>query len=890
MSFSKTINEKYRQCTHDTVEEGSVAHQIVRSINTDWHLHRMLGHSGLTGVDLCDRVRYLAEIGAGSAGIGHASPPQEVSPQGDTSPSGAPMSKRKMLRVAVHTHSTNYDLPGKHFELNNGELVKRINGRTIEATVEVRKYDTLDDLAADLRRMKPEQYLTAGIPNVDVSICVSRSREAALYAAGGEEPGTHNGLAVITRTEHDLPFPDGPGLMLIDNDGDLDLDAVLQKAQPELLKYKYLDKASSSGCIFDNDGNELKPRKGGHRLWHVQEATDIPQALHALSARCIIAGFDESRIGEAGQFLERSPVDKAMRVSCQPIFIRAHCGEGLQQRLAISVSEGIEIVDTVKVIPPLTDEEQAQYHQKIAEAMERLKPEANKARKRFYERQVRELTERGVPESRAQQTVLNAMTGQVLPADFLVTLANGNQVSVLDIISDKERYHGMNCRDPLEPSYGGRSVAIIYTDKVPMIRSMAHGLGTMYGLSAVASLPASKDMDEYTKKRLGQLDDAYAASIEKRRQGDPVGSLVDVMPQESSGLVTALMRHHLTYEEASNFKEDECLYRRLIPEGRVVALVGPPGAGKTTLMQHLCGEFNAEVFYVHMDGSPSDMKHAARMALKGGYYLIAPDYKGCGTAKDIYNNLALASHQEQDLSGKVFVIDTLKKLYEVNSKGDAKEMFSIFRRLSAKGATIILLGHTTKYRDFDGWWVYEGTSDIRADSDCLLLIDRYHLDEESTVISVYGEHQGWEHGKHRFKFTPESFMMDMSDARKVIRQPEWIDTHKMYVDKVTEHREAEAIVSIHKFLGQQPEGVSQKRIVEEVQSQGISRRKTRRLLKQFQGRFWEAAEGAANNAIIYSQIPVDDIGAASTAAMLNGIATDRQLGLESEDDGDGTVY
>lgn len=799
------------------------------------------------------------------------------------------MSKQMKLRVAVHTHSTNYDLPGKHFQLKNGELQKRINGQTIEARVEVREYDTLDDLAADLCRMTPEQYLTAGVPNVDEGICVSRSREAALYAAGNEEPGTHNGLAVITRTEDDLPFPDGSGLMLIDNDGEYALDAVLRKAQPELLKHKFLDKASSSGCIFDADGNELKPRRGGHRFWHVKDARDIPQALHALSARCIIAGFDESRIGEAGQFLERSPVDKAIKASCQPIFLRAHCGEGLQQRLDITVSEGIEILDTVKAIPPLTGEEQALYHQKLAESMERLKPEATTARNRFLEHRVKELTDRGVPESRARQTILDAMTGRQLPGDFLVTLADGKQVSVLDIMSDRERYQGMNCRDPLEPSYGSRSVAIIYTDKVPMIRSMAHGLGTMYGLSAVASLPASRDMDEYTKKRLGQLDDAYAASIEKRRQGDPVGSLADVMLKESPGLVTALMQHHLTYEEASNFKEDECLYRRLIPEGRVVALVGPPGAGKTTLLQHLCGEFNAEVFYVHMDGSPSDMKHAARMALEGGYYLIAPDYKGSGTAKDIYSKLDKASRQEQDLSGRVFIIDTLKKLYEVNSKGDAKEMFGIFRRLSAKGATIILLGHTTKYRDSDGWWVYEGTSDIRADSDCLLLIDRYHVDEESTVISLYGEHQGWEHAKHRFKFTPDSFLMDMSDARKVIRQPDWIDTHKMYVDKVMEHREAEAIVLIHSFLGQQPDGASQKRIVEEVQSQGISRRKTRRLLKQFQGKFWEASEGAANNAIIYIQIPVDNIGTASTLAMLNGIATDQQLGLEPEDDDDGTV-
>lgn len=781
------------------------------------------------------------------------------------------MSNRKKLRIAVHTHNSDHGLPGKHFRLEDGALVKHTNGQTIEATVKVKEYDSLDDLATDMRKMPPDQYLTAGIPKVDSGLCVSKAREADLYAAGGEEPGTHNGLDLLTRSVDELPFPDGPGLLLIDNDGEHDLDEVLREAQPALLDHKFIDKASSSGCIYDGDNNELRPRKGGHRFWHVKDATDIPRALDALSVRCVIAGFDESRIGEAGQFLERSPVDKAMKVSCQPIFLRAHCGEGLQQQMEITVTKGIEILDTAKAIPPLSGEEQAQYHQKLADTMKRLEPDARKARKRFYKRQVTALTNNGVPKPRARQTVLDAVTDRVLPGDFLVTLANGDQVSVMDILSDKERYHSMNCRDPLEPDYGGRSIAIIYTNKLPMIRSMAHGLGTKYGLSSSPSLPASEDMDRYAKKRLGQLDDAYSASVERQRQGKPVETLADVLPEHPPSLVTALLKHHLTYEDAADFKEDKCLYRRLLPESRVVALIGPPGAGKTTLMQHLCGKFVAEVFYVHMDGSQSDMKHAARMADEGGYYLIAPDFKNCGTAKHIYNMLDRASRQEQDLSGKVFVIDTLKKLYEVNSKGDAKEIFGIFRRLSAKGATIILLGHTNKYRDRNGWWVYEGTADIRADSDCLLLLDRCHLDEETTIISVYGEHQGWEHAKHRFKFKPESFLMDMSDDRKIVRQPEWIDTHKMYVDENTELIETDAIATIHGFLGQQPDGATQKRIVEEAQSHGISRRKTRGLLKQFTGKFWDASRGAANNAIIYKQIPVDDFGKASKGARLKDL-------------------
>ena len=56
------------------------------------------------------------------------------------------MSDQK-LRVAVHSHCTGHDLPGKHFWLDDdGNLQKRTNGTTVEARLEVKEFDDLTEI------------------------------------------------------------------------------------------------------------------------------------------------------------------------------------------------------------------------------------------------------------------------------------------------------------------------------------------------------------------------------------------------------------------------------------------------------------------------------------------------------------------------------------------------------------------------------------------------------------------------------------------------------------------------------------------------------------------------------------------------------------------------
>ena len=83
---------------------------------------------------------------------------------------------------------------------------------------------------------------------------------------------------------------------------------------------------------------------------------------------------------------------------------------------------------------------------------------------------------------RGMQAARSALGG-VLLGDFTITMENGIEVTIGQILDDKERYHGAICRDPLEPDYlHGKAVGKLYLfGASPTLHSFAHG-GSTYRL------------------------------------------------------------------------------------------------------------------------------------------------------------------------------------------------------------------------------------------------------------------------------------------------------------------------------------------------------------------------------------------------------------------------
>ena len=93
-------------------------------------------------------------------------------------------------------------------------------------------------------------------------------------------------------------------------------------------------------------------------------------------------------------------------------------------------------------------------------------------------------------------------------------------------------------------------------------------------------------------------------------------------------------------------------------------------------------------------------------------------------SKDVREQLIRASSIAADLSDTVIIIDTLKNFVDMIDKKQVKKILQEFRTMRAKGATIIILGHTNKraigsqMREI----TFEGTNDIEADVDELTFL------------------------------------------------------------------------------------------------------------------------------------------------------------------------
>lgn len=224
----------------------------------------------------------------------------------------------------------------------------------------------------------------------------------------------------------------------------------------------------------------------------------------------------------------------------------------------------------------------------------------------------------------------------------------------------------------------------------------------------------------------------------------------------------------ISQEEAEAMADPEFLFSNLVISGHVGVYPAEPGAGKTTIFRHVAGEMAASglrVFYVNADTSGGDAKEMVRHAEQRGYTMLLPDLAG-RPMDEILANLHAMNEQRADYSDVVFIIDTLKKMVDVISKSRSKELYRLFRGLSGKGMTIILLAHTNKYKDAEGKPIYEGTGDLRSDVDELIYLIPQKHDDGSMTVSTQPD-------KVRGKFEPITFRI--SPDREVTLQQRFVD-------------------------------------------------------------------------------------------------------------------
>ncbi len=337
--------------------------------------------------------------------------------------------------------------------------------------------------------------------------------------------------------------------------------------------------------------------------------------------------------------------------------------------------------------------------------------------------------------------------------------------------------------------------------------------------------------------------DIESATVYARER---VADFVESRREHGAAPLDWMEGYALTENEAEQISDPTWVEPGLIVQGHVIAIVAKPNGGKTTIVFHLGCRWAASytVVYVDADTNPADAKRKLRLAQQYGVRYLTPDLKVGKSMRGVVDELERLASSDVDFSRQVWIFDTLKRLANVISKESLKHVLALMRKLSSRGMTCILLGHTNKYRNDDGEYQFEGTGDLESDCDELIYFEPRENDDKSLTVSTRCT-------KRRANIEPKTW--DIDPNRNVTERRE-------YVDMAAEHRRDEQreqdetlIELISEHLGAGPR--KQLELVEHCAPYKYTHKRVRAVLKRYRGRLWLESRLPEKNALEYRLIP-----------------------------------
>lgn len=299
--------------------------------------------------------------------------------------------------------------------------------------------------------------------------------------------------SATTRTNNHYRWGSNNGVMMLDcDDKTLSKEAFIKAINDVMLldHIAHVWRPSSSSYIYN--GTEQINGLTGQRLYiFIKDAEDIMRAGRVLFNRLWLDGHGYYEISKAGSYLERAPIDvsvfQANRLDfsagsdCiapleqRPVPTECHEGHGLDTKTALPELTAKQ----VKVLAGIKIKEKELYADKVKVIRDVFS----------HDRAVAHLTKQGIKSpsdeqlKAAKNNVLRALNMDVLAGDFIITLVNGEQITIADALDDPDQYHGTLTKDPLEPDYNNfHNVGKLYLQSQrPTLYSMAHG-GKTYKL------------------------------------------------------------------------------------------------------------------------------------------------------------------------------------------------------------------------------------------------------------------------------------------------------------------------------------------------------------------------------------------------------------------------
>lgn len=366
------------------------------------------------------------------------------------------------IQLTVITGTTPSTLTKKYSLNSAGAMQCQTSANMVAGWTKRLELNSAQEFAEILQQLDPSRALMYGVTAQPETLVYSRKKFEELGKPAD----------AITRTKEHFSWPDGGGVLMLDYDpaqGERPLTQAqlldtLASVLPELKTSAYVWWCSSSSLIY-NDHEQLHGIRGQRVYILVKDARDIERAGKNLFNRLWLAGHGYMMITRAGTLLERTLIDASVWQTNRLDFAAgAMCSPPLEQRRgAPKVFEG-ELLDTAAALPDLTEAELAD----LAAAKERARDDAQPERQamcdEYTETEARNLLKKtGIEVSeatlnQAKATITRAMNAGILAGDFIVTLSNGTEVSIGEMLDTPSKYHGLLTLDPLEPEYNGHKV------------------------------------------------------------------------------------------------------------------------------------------------------------------------------------------------------------------------------------------------------------------------------------------------------------------------------------------------------------------------------------------------------------------------------------------------
>ena len=314
-----------------------------------------------------------------------------------------------------------------------------------------------------------------------------------------------------------------------------------------------------------------------------------------------------------------------------------------------------------------------------------------------------------------------------------------------------------------------------------------------------------------------------------------------------------LLSYEVTDYQIRQIEASEPIFENLLFAGMAHVWVAKPNGGKTAIATYASAKMAEEgldVYYFQLDASGPQLIDLKSHATKYGYRLLSTLREGASDAA-VRTALETAIVEGSDHGNKVFVLDTLKKFVDVNSKRESARFYALLRTFTQKGGTVLSLAHANKYQDADGNIVPDGVQDLINDADCAATLQGHHTPD---TLSVQTNHDPSVGMKTRAKTVEATF-----EINKHTYGVKLIDGQAYKEQLTRDERELrdEPIIKDIKQLLSRGEPVNQTTILKNLKVCGVGQRRASSVLQNpdYVDYHWSREKGL-HNAWLYTLMPV----------------------------------